>query len=174
MVRRQEPPPPPPPPISPAVVRSEPLRNLSFEFRPLVGICLPKVYQLSWPSVLWTTEWILVILIAPLCTLLVCDLAVLSIARRQSHRILLAMTMVTIAAQATVTRSKGMAPNPPTGLWMNNVPARSRASRAVCENMSTIVVLHLPLILILVSCFAILAIFLPGASSSIAPHLQLL
>ncbi|CAG7731970.1 unnamed protein product [Allacma fusca] len=127
------------------------LNNLSFEFRPMLGICLPKVYQLSWSSVLWTTEWILFILIAPVCTLLVCDLAVLSIARRQSHRILLAMTMVTITAQATVTRSKGMAPTPPTDLWVNNVPARSRACRAVCEDLSTLVLLHLPFILILVA-----------------------
>ena len=123
--------------------------TLIFEFRPSLGFCLPKVYQVSWVSLVWTSEWIIFILVAPMCTLLVCDLIVLSIARKQRHRIVMALYQITLSAQATVTRSKGTAP---PSLWLNQtVPAKSRACRAVWEDLASLVFLNSPLILILVS-----------------------
>lgn len=121
----------------------------SLEFRRAMGLCLPRVYYTSLPSMLWVTEWIFVILVAPLCTILVCDLVVLSIARKQRHRIVMALYQITLSAQATVVRSKGATP---PQLWLNrSIPARSRACRAVLEDISSLVLIHLPLILILVS-----------------------
>jgi len=120
----------------------------SSQFRNQMGMCLPKVYNLSWSSVVWTSEWIVLILVAPLLVMLTCDLIVLSIARKQRHRIVMALVSITLSAQATVTRNKGTSP---PELWLNRtVPARSRACRAVWEDMITLTILHLPLVLIMV------------------------
>lgn len=118
------------------------------EFRRCMGLCLPRVYFTSVSSVLWMFEWVFVILVAPVITILVCDLVVLSIARKQRHRIVMALYQITLSAQATVVR-KGTTP---PQLWLNrSIPARSRAVRAVFEDLLSLALIHLPLILILVS-----------------------
>lgn len=127
-----------------SAIKKEPLS----EFRKAMGLCLPRVYYTSVPSVLWISEWIFVILVAPVCTILVCDLVVLSIARKQRHRIVMALYQITLSAQATVVR-KGTTP---PQLWLNrSIPAKSRAMRAVFEDFIALMLIHLPLILILVS-----------------------
>ncbi|OXA60415.1 Rhodopsin, GQ-coupled [Folsomia candida] len=119
-----------------------------FQYRPLIGVCLPKLSSISVLGALWVSGWIILILIAPMVTILICDFTVLSIARRQRHRIIMALYQITAVTQVTVTGSKG-APLP--GLWLNrSVPARSRACRAVWEDMMTLLVLHVPLILIFI------------------------
>ncbi|CAL8115598.1 unnamed protein product [Orchesella dallaii] len=131
-------------------VENESLKDVSrnLEYRQAMGLCLPRVYYTSVPSLIWASEWVFVILVAPLCTILICDLVVLSIARKQRHRIVMALYQITLSAQATVVRSKGATP---PQLWLNrSIPARSRACRAVLEDLAALVIIHLPLILILV------------------------
>jgi hypothetical protein len=119
-----------------------------FQYRQMIGVCLPKMYGLSVSSVMWMSCWALLILVAPMITLLICDFTVLSIARKQRHRIVMALYQITTVTQVTVTGTKGTAL---PSLWLNrSVPARSRACRAVWEDMGTLLFLHLPLILILV------------------------
>lgn len=130
-------------------VKNSSMDRAPFQYREMMGVCLPKMYQLSWSSFVWVTVWVLLILIAPMTTLLICDFTVLSIARKQRHRIVMALYQITTVTQVTVTGAKGTAL---PGLWLNrSVPARSRACRAVWEDMLTLCFLHLPLILILVS-----------------------
>lgn len=126
-------------------------QNLSegpFLYRPVMGVCLPRTSGITVFGIFWVTSWTLVIFVVPMITLLCCDLTVLSIARKQRHRIIMALYQITAVTQVTVTGSKG---TPLPGLWLNrSVPAKSRACRAVWEDMITLTVLHLPLILILV------------------------
>lgn len=124
------------------------VETLVFEFRPIAGLCLPKVTGFSWWNLAWTSEWVLFILIIPMIILLTCDLTVLSIARRQRHRIVMALYQITLSVQATVTRTKGTVPS---SLWMNQtVPAKSRACRAVWEDLGSLFILNSPMILITV------------------------
>jgi hypothetical protein len=74
---------------------------LIFEYRTNVGLCIPKVYQLSSWAVLWTVLWVMLSLLVPMFVLLVSDLIVLSIAKKQRSRIMLALYQITLSAQAT-------------------------------------------------------------------------
>lgn len=78
-----------------------------FEFRVTMGICLPKMGAISIVTVFWISVWILLILVGPMITLLICDFTVLSIARKQRHRIIMALYQITAVTQVTVTGSKG-------------------------------------------------------------------